>query len=437
MRAVWLGLVLWLLVGWSSSAADTAFPLRPAPDGHYLEDSRGRPFLITGDTAWSMIADLKLGEAERYLDIRKSQGFNTIVTSLIEHAFARKAPANVYGDLPFIDAAFDKPNDAYFKRAEAFVEAAARRNMLVLLAPAYLGANAGPQGWYLTMSQAGPEKLKEYGRYVGRRFAGYPNVIWLQGGDHDPADRSLVTAIADGIAESAPGALQTVHANRDTVTDVFWKGANWVGIDTVYTYDDVAGATLARYRTGPRRPFFLIEGRYEGEHGVEESEVRLIAYSALLSGAGGQVFGNNPVWHFSAEGLFATSQTWQEALYSPGARSMTALARFFTALRWWDLRPDEGELLKGADMADGQAFAARDRQGKFAVIYVGDTGRLRLDADRVSGGETTLRWYDPSNGTFLGAATRLTGGGVHDVLVPRRPNHAGFTDWIGLLSSDH
>ncbi len=437
MRAVWLGLILWHLMAWPSSAADAVFPLRPAPGARYLGDQRGRPFLITGDTAWSMIADLKLNEAERYLDIRKSQGFNAVIISLIEHAFARNAPANFYGDLPFADAAFEKPNDAYFARAEAFVEAAARRNMLVLLAPAYLGAGGGPHGWYLQMSQAGPAKLKEYGRYVGRRFAKYPNVIWLQGGDYDPADLSLVTALAEGIAEGAPGALQTVHANRDTVTDIFWQGAGWLAIDTVYTYDDVAASTLARYRAGPQRPFVLIEGRYEGEHGVGESEARLIAYGALLSGAGGQFFGNNPVWHFSAEGLYAAGQTWQEALQSPGARSMTALARFFGGLRWWDLMPDQGELLKAANMADSQVFAALDKQGKFAVIYAADARRLVVDTGRLSGIETTLRWYDPSNGTFLDEVVRLAGGGVHDILVPQRLNHAGFNDWVGLLSRDH
>jgi len=242
-------------------AQDAVFPLQAPAQSHYLEDSQGRPFLIMGDSAWSMIADLSLEDVELYLDTRKRQGFNTILVSLIEHKFARNAPANFYREAPFSDADFERPNDAYFDHAETFVEAAARRNMLVLLCPAYLGAGGGVEGWYGDMVAAGPEKLNAYGRYVGRRFARFRNIIWVQGGDGDPSDKTLVNALAAGIAEGNPGALQTVHANRDTVTSLFWKEASWLSVDTVYTYDDVAVAVLVRYQSGPHRPFFLFAGR--------------------------------------------------------------------------------------------------------------------------------------------------------------------------------
>lgn len=434
MRA-FLGLLLCLLVVSPLIADDAVFPLKPARAGSYLEDRMGRPFLIAGDSAWSMIAGLRLDEAEFYLDTRKQQGFNTILTSLIEHEFAPNAPANMYGDPPFSDAAFEQPNDAYFDRAEAFIEAALRRNMLVLLCPAYLGAGGGPQGWYLQMLQAGPERLKDYGRYIGRRFAKYPNIIWLHGGDYDPPDKGLVSAVADGISEVNPAAVQTVHPNRDTVTHSFWKDAAWLDIDTVYTYDDVAAAVLARRETGPQRPFLLIEGRYEAEHGDGESEVRLVAYSALLSGAAGQMFGNNPVWHFSAGGLFEASQTWQQALSSPGARSITHLVGFLGRLRWQDLTPDQGTLLKSAMTGSGLALAARDRRGLFAVIYVRDMQSVSLDIGSLFGDEKELRWYDPSNGTFLDEVTRLHGNGVQEVAVPLQRNHAGVSDWVGLFST--
>lgn len=383
-----------------------------------------------------MIADLSREDAELYLDTRKRQGFNTILVSLVEHKFARNAPANFYREAPFFGAGFERPNDAYFDRAETFIEAAARRNMLVLLCPAYLGAGGGTEGWYGDMVAAGPEKLKAYGRYVGRRFAKFRNILWVQGGDYDPSDKTLVNALAAGIAEASPGTLQTVHANRDTVTSNFWREAKWLRVDTVYTYDDVAAAALARHRSGPHRPFFLIEGKYEGEHGVGESEARLMAYGALLSGAGGQVFGNNPVWHFSTAGLFDFSQTWQQTLSSPGARSITELTKLFLGLEWWKLTPDRGILLKTALAGNGQAFAARDVDGMFAVIYVRDMHGLTLDFDGLSGGEKELRWYDPSSGSFLDDVERFDGAGVQDVAVPRQANGSGLHDWVGILTNN-
>ena len=49
-------------------------------------------------------------------------------------------------------------------------------------------------------------------------------------------------------------------------------------------------------------PFFLIESAYENEHGAGELRVRIQAYQALLSGASGHIYGNNPVWHFDGPG---------------------------------------------------------------------------------------------------------------------------------------
>lgn len=421
--------LLWLCMFSACIAQDATFPLRTAQDGRHLEDSKGLPFLIVGDSAWSLIGDTSVPDAEFYLETRKRQGFNTILVSLIEHRFSRKAPANFYGEKPFTENPFDRPNDAYFDRAETFIKAAASRNMLVLLCPAYSGARGGPEGWYEKMVAAGPEKLRDYGRYVGQRFAKYPNVIWVQGGDYDPPDRDVVEAVATGIAEANPSALQTVHGNPDTVTSDFWRDASWLDVDSVYTYRNVAAAALDRYRSGPRRPFFLIEGAYEGENDVKERQVRLIAYGALLSGASGQLFGNNPVWHFSAAGLYEAKESWQKSLNSRGAQSITHLAALFSQLAWWKLVPDQGSVLK----SDAGAFAARDRDGSLAVIYL-DAPSVAVDLDRLAAGEKTLRWYDPSNGLYIEPIERLGRSGLRTVTVPASSNASGFQDWIAVLS---
>ncbi|MDB5560877.1 MAG: hypothetical protein JWN11_295, partial [Hyphomicrobiales bacterium] len=39
------------------------FPLRVSADKRHIEDSNGRPFLINGDSAWSLIADLNRDDA--------------------------------------------------------------------------------------------------------------------------------------------------------------------------------------------------------------------------------------------------------------------------------------------------------------------------------------------------------------------------------------
>ena len=113
-----------------------AFPLTTKPGKRYLENADGKPFLVHGDTTWSLIGDLRREDVDLYLDDRRARGFNTILVSLIEHKFSSNAPANAYGDRPFHSAPFEalaalddvvpflsfadysRPNEAYFAHAD-------------------------------------------------------------------------------------------------------------------------------------------------------------------------------------------------------------------------------------------------------------------------------------------------------------------------------
>jgi polysaccharide pyruvyl transferase WcaK-like protein len=76
------------LLAWSvtlnAEAADASFPLRVSANGHYLEDAGGKPFLLHGDTAWSLIVQLTKEETEEYLENRRQKGVNSIIVNLIE-----------------------------------------------------------------------------------------------------------------------------------------------------------------------------------------------------------------------------------------------------------------------------------------------------------------------------------------------------------------
>ena len=43
------------------------FPVHVSENNRYLEDAGGNPFLLHGDTAWSIILQLTREEAEEYL----------------------------------------------------------------------------------------------------------------------------------------------------------------------------------------------------------------------------------------------------------------------------------------------------------------------------------------------------------------------------------
>ena len=216
----------------SAPSAAPAFPLAVSPGKRYLDDAEGRPFLIHGDTAWSLIADLTREDVDLYLGTAAARGFNTLLVNLIESRFATNAPANAYGQLPFQGRTFKAvvalidllslahygtsathlvvdytmPNDAYFDHADWVLRRAAEEGFLVLLTPSYVGFDGGSQGWYAAMVANGPERLREYGEYLGRRYRDFDNILWVHGGDYDPPRKDVVRAIAEGIAAFDPRA---------------------------------------------------------------------------------------------------------------------------------------------------------------------------------------------------------------------------------------
>ena len=444
-----------------------AFPLTVEPGKRYLVDAAGKPFLIHGDTAWSLIAQLTREEVDLYLDDRRARAFNTILVSLIEHRFATNPPANAYDEQPFnghpfeLVAALDDllpfrrlaeygtriatrfvdygvPNEEYFDHVDWVLRRAEEKGFLVLLTPSYLGFGGGGEGWYEAMVANGPERLRAYGRYLGRRYRDFPNVLWVHGGDYNPPRKDLVKAIAKGIQEFDPRALHTAHGAPETAAIDYWKDEPWLQLNNIYTYGPVCDATVLQYLRPDPMPFFLLESAYENEHGVTERRLRTQAYQAVLCGAVGQVFGNNPIWHFDGPGLYAAPVTWQQALTSRGAQSMTHLRDLLESIPWWRLKPDVDNALLTDGFGSGQerAVAARAADRSFAILYLPSSRSVTVDLRELVGPKVIARWYDPANGQFS-----TVDGSPFAARGPRkfRPkpgsNSSGFDDWVLTLDS--
>jgi hypothetical protein len=416
------------------------FPLTLSPGKRYLEDTHGQPFLIHGDAAWSLIADLTQEDVDRYLEDRHARGFNTLLVSMIEHRYAKNAPANAYGQAPFLTVGdFDTPNEQYFVHADWVLRRAEEKGFLVLLAPAYAGASGGNEGWYQEMVKNGPAKLRRYGEYLGKRYAKLTNLLWVHGGDYNPPQKELVEAIAEGIQEFEPKALNTAHCAPETAAIDFWDREPWLQVSNVYTYKPVYLAALDHFDRHKSTPFFLIESSYENEHGSTEQLLRTQAYQAILSGAMGQVFGNNPIWHFDGPGLFSAPGSWREQLGSRGAISMTHLRALFGTMPWWTLEPDtDNRLLKaGHQSGESRAVAGRSADRSIAVVYLPTIRNLTLDLRELAGPNVSMRWYDPANGQYTDiVASDFESQKMQTVTIgPRANNSSGSGDWVLILKA--
>src|SRR5215831_14680389 len=156
------------------------YPLKKSENDRFLIDQKGKPFLVVGDSAWSLIVQLGDKEIDQYLDDRAKRGFNSLIVNLIEHQFCTNAPGTHSKLLPFQKSGdFSAPNPTYFDFAHSVVKKANDRGLAVWLFPAYLGYNGGNEGWFKDMNASGKMNLRNYGRFVGNRFKDLPNIVWV------------------------------------------------------------------------------------------------------------------------------------------------------------------------------------------------------------------------------------------------------------------
>ena len=160
-------------LGLPSPSSAAVFPLKAGEDGRYLVDQKGEPFLVVGDTAWSLIVQLGEGDIDRYLEDRRKRGFNSIIVNLIEHKFCTAPPKTRAGLTPFTQVGdFSTPDPDYFDFAHKVVKKANERGIVAWLFPAYLGYGGGDEGWFREMKASGRAHLRTYGRFYRQAVQG-------------------------------------------------------------------------------------------------------------------------------------------------------------------------------------------------------------------------------------------------------------------------
>lgn len=374
-------------------------PLRLSENRRHLADTRGVPFLLVGDAAWSIITALSKAEAEQYLEDRRKKGFNTILVNLIEHKF--NGPRNREGHLPFTTPGdFATPNPAYFDHAEWVLKKAGEKGMLVLLAPCYLGYAGLDEGWFDEVLANGVDKSRAYARYVAERYRSVDNLIWVLAGDRDPGPAMPhVRAMAEAFQGHDNRHLRTAHLAPEISTREIFARDGWVDFNLTYTYNLVHAMVLRDYYRTPVMPTVMIESYYEGMHGSKPEWIRRQAYGAMLNGAAGQVMGNLPVWCFNPG--------WQKALDSPGAESIRHLRNLFLSLPWHLLVPDFSLVASGQGNPRGQSFvsAARSSDGRLALIYLPSQRDVTIDTAVMLDTNIPAWWYDPRTGQVADIGT--------------------------------
>jgi hypothetical protein len=388
----------------TTSPRTYSYPLSISRDGRSLIDQTGQPFFINGDTAWSLIAQLTRENADLYLRDRQQKGFNAVLINLLEHRFASRAPANIYGDAPFTaGGTFTAPNEAYFLHADWVIRAAAEKGLVVLLAPLYLGYECGNQGWCAEVRSSSVATMRAWGHYVGTRYKSFPNIIWVIGGDTDSIAAGVgpqVREFVAGIRDVDTTHVMTAHNDAEQSARALWSD-DWLALDSIYTYQATAPKALAEYARSPFMPVFLLESAYEHEHKSTPQSLRNQAYGAILSGATlGHVFGNCPVWGFGTTAGFcaATTTDWQRELNSEGARTISLVGKVLMSRHFAQLQPDTTHTVMTAGYQSGRTYAttARTADGASIIAYIPTRRTVTLNLTQLAGSLARAWWVNPS-----------------------------------------
>ena len=434
------------------AGAGPSFPVSASANGRYLVDAKGAPFRIQGDAAFSLIANLTFAEAQTYLSDRQAKGFNAILVNLLEHKFAVNPPRNRNGDAPFTTAGnFSTPNEAYFSFADAVIDLAASKGMLVLLEYLYLGVSGGDEGWYGVMTSAPNTQAVclQFGQYLGNRYKNRPNIVWVSGGDFGPPTGSEGEArhhkILEGIRAAGATQLATAHWSVPSIGTDDPTFAPTVTLNSAYVYEKQYTVAADAFRHSPTLPAFLIETGYEQEGWVpgDRASVRKYEYWAALGGATAGVFyGHRDIWEFNTDtwssGFPFGFQRWQLSLDAPGAQDMTRMGQLYGSIAWQALVPSGlagMKTLVTATTSADQVTAAAAPDGSVLLAYVPPKGTsaVTVTIDMTAmGGATRSRWFDPTTGGYTPDATGLANTGTHVFTTPGA-NASGANDWVLVL----
>lgn len=426
-------------VGAAAVGMANDYPIRLSASGRYLEKYNGTPFLLAGDTGWSMFNQLSTTDAATYLADRAGKGINAVLANAIEHQYADNKPNNDNNDYPWTGTAFQSSETSAFWAQVDTMLTSARDNGIVVFFDVLYSGSAG--GWYTEIMAAADADMTTYGSFLGNRYKEFPNIVWVIGGDYNPAAdatmRGRYTALADAILAADPYHIITEHSLRGIQGIEPWVGVgvpSWLTLNSVYTDDGTtiylelkkaySNTTYSDYT------FFYLEGIYENE-GATAQELRSQLYYSSLSGASGALFGNCPIWHFSTTygSSFCTDNGWANNLDTQGITNVQHYQTLFEARNWHLLTPDftDSIVTSGQGTAPDYIAAAVASDGSSLIVYIPTEQSFTIDASGLSG-TADVWWYNPTTGNsfYGGTASAAAGQGFSS------PSDA---DWVLVLDA--
>lgn len=414
------------------------------PENRYLQTAGGQPFFWLGDTAWEFFHRLNRDEVAHYLETRRRQGFNLIQAVALAEFDGLRTP-NAYGDFPLENLdperlATTPGNDPadpeqydYWDHVDYVIETAAANGLYVGLLPTWGDKVAHLWG-------DGPiifneKNARAYGKLLAKRYAKYPNVVWILGGDRPAVykgndekqydDRPVWRAMAAGILEvTGPDAFITyhcwggIHSTSQYIHDEDWLMMNsfqsghgsrespaWEWVERDWNLQPAKPVLDMEpcYEDHPVNPW---DGKWTRQRGYfSDYDVRARIYRGVFAGGCGVTYGNHFIWQFCDPlknppiNNGDTVIVWQQAMLAEAAGQLQFLKKLMLSRPYFSRVADQELILSEIGRTYlGHIRATRDEAGTFTMIYLPENKPVMIDLNKISGKKKKCWWFDPRTG---------------------------------------
>lgn len=408
-------------------------PVIKVSANHRFFTANGKPFFWLGDTGWLLLTKLSREDAEKYLDIRKRQGF-TVIQVMVVHD---TKDVNFYGDSALTAKSIahpkvtpgSNPDDAkqydYWDHMEWVIKKAQEKGLYVALVPVW--------GSVVKQAHITPEQGKIYATFLAKRFRSYPNIIWMNGGDIAGSDhKDTWNAIGNTLRALDPVHLITYHPRGRTTSSLWFHNESWLNFNSFQsghrTYAQDTSKNDLRYGEDnwryvqrdyakkPAKPTIDAEPSYERiPHGLHDTlqprwtdaDVRRYAYWSVFAGACGFTYGNNDVMQFHVpsdkHSAYGSKEYWYNSINDPGAEQMKYLEKLMLSRPYFERVPDQSLIVGDAGQKYERLIATRGK--KYAFIYTYTGRQITVNTQKLQGQRIKASWFNPRNGNITAAGT--------------------------------
>jgi hypothetical protein len=415
----------------------------------FLMFSDGTPFFYLGDTGWELFHRLSYPEAEKYLENRRQKGFTVIQAVILAELDGLNIP-NRNGDRPLINNDPLRPNEAYYAFVDSVIRLAERKGIFIGLLPTW-GDKVDKSTWGTGPLIFNPDNAMAYGKYLGKRYKDFPNIIWINGGDRPGGTNAAGTgsnfpvwdALGKGIKAADPNHLMTYHPWGERSSSEWFHDCTWLDFNMAQTGHGQRSYAIYRmiredYERIPAKPCMDGEPRYE-DHPINwrpdslgwfnEMHVRQAAYWNLFTGSHGHTYGCHPIWQMAAPGrefVGYARHYWYDVLNLPGASQMLNVRRLMESRPMLRRVPFSEIILNQGD--EYNQIVATKGDG-YIMVYTALGDEIILYGNMLPAASYKAWWFDPRSGKSQFAGNMEKKPVLHFISPSRGP---GF-DWILVL----